>query len=131
MEVYFFTEKSCLDVSACGGKGSSLARLVQHGFNVPAGFVITSGSFEFILQKYDVSIKLSNILKLNEDVDYNDVEQMSSKAMQLLDSVPFEEELKEYLQYYLEPNKHYAIRSSAVKSVCLGMMSGGENRNGK
>jgi pyruvate,water dikinase len=40
MKVIFIDQKDALDVVVAGGKGASLARLVQAGFNVPRAFVI-------------------------------------------------------------------------------------------
>lgn len=39
------TDPRCTDVDMAGGKGASLARMLQSGLNVPPGFVITSAAF--------------------------------------------------------------------------------------
>ena len=40
------TRKTARDEELAGGKGANLARLIQHGFQVPPGFVITTAAFQ-------------------------------------------------------------------------------------
>lgn len=51
MVVLPFNNSAALDINVSGGKGASLARLANDGFNVPPGVIITARAYrEFVAQ---------------------------------------------------------------------------------
>jgi phosphohistidine swiveling domain-containing protein len=52
-------QSSEVDLSNAGGKGQNLARLLQAGFNVPAGFILTTKAYQQFLE----SCQLKKVIK--------------------------------------------------------------------
>lgn len=68
------------DRSVGGGKASSLAKLVQAGFPVPAGFVVTSAAYAQAISDTDAQEQIRKVLA---DVDFNDAGAVEDAAQQL------------------------------------------------
>ena len=67
MDIKFFKDIDENDI--VGGKGANLANMLQHGFNVPNGFVIGANIFNNYLDENNVK---KNINKLIQECDIND-----------------------------------------------------------
>ncbi len=57
MNVVSIDQKDALDVAVAGGKGASLARLAQAGFNVPPAFVVPAGATSADIQAAQAEIE--------------------------------------------------------------------------
>jgi pyruvate,water dikinase len=116
--VRFFDEIKEPKVSELGGKGYSLAVLVNNGFNVPRGFVIVSEAFFEYLRQNNMMEKMR---KLSSEINENNFEEKSKEIKDLIlhGKIPenIEVEVKEALD---KLNAHYvSIRSSAVSEDSL------------
>ena len=67
MDIKFFKDIDENDI--VGGKGANLAKMLQHGFNVPNGFVIGANIFNNYLDDNNVK---NNINRLIQECDIND-----------------------------------------------------------
>jgi pyruvate,water dikinase len=62
-----------------GGKGSSLARLVQAGLQVPGGFVVTSEAYWKFISENQLQATIMKLMGSVDDSDRNQVEEQTAK----------------------------------------------------
>ena len=56
------------DLAIAGGKGANLGELMQAGFDIPGGFVITTAAYDLFLQSNEIQTRLAELLtSLNPD----------------------------------------------------------------
>ena len=97
-----------------GGKGSSLARLIQRGFPVPSGFVVTSAACRAFMALAGDAVTRSGV------ADMADAEQRRVACAELRASLvrlPLPEELASAVREALAaepPGLSYAVRSSST-----------------
>ncbi|HEX9028735.1 MAG TPA: PEP/pyruvate-binding domain-containing protein, partial [Anaerolineales bacterium] len=49
-------------IALAGGKGANLGELVRAGFDVPPGFIITTATYDLLLQSNGLHARLDGIL---------------------------------------------------------------------
>lgn len=101
-----------------GGKGYSLAVLINNGFNVPKGFVIVSDAFFEYLMQNNLTEKIG---KLASEFDANNFQEKSKEIKDLIlnEEIP-EEIIVEIKENLNKLNVQYvSIRSSAVSEDSL------------
>ena len=57
--LYTFTKS---DLAIAGGKGANLGELIQAGFDVPPGYVITTAAYDLFLQEHNLQARLSDLV---------------------------------------------------------------------
>ena len=69
--IIWLDERAALDAAIVGGKGANLGELVQSGFRVPAGFVVTSNAYLAALDEAGIrtALREMNAAALDEDRD--------------------------------------------------------------
>ena len=77
-------EDRSTDLATVGGKGASLGRLVEAGFPVPPGFVVTTDAYAACLRANDLEVQIQNILT---DLDYGDPDQLDQKTSKIRDAI--------------------------------------------
>ena len=116
--VKFLNEINEPKVSELGGKGYSLAVLINNGFNVPKGFVITSEVFFKFLRFNNLMGKIEN---LSSKVKENNFQEKSKEIKNLI----LNEKIPEEIALEIEKNlnklnvQYVSIRSSAVSEDSL------------
>jgi phosphoenolpyruvate synthase/pyruvate phosphate dikinase len=55
-------EDDSTDITAVGGKGASLGKLVKVGFPVPSGFVVTTRAYMEFLHANNLEVMIEKIL---------------------------------------------------------------------
>lgn len=112
------TELKDPKISEVGGKGYSLAVLINNGFNVPQGFVITSDVF-FDILKYNNLIERTE--KLVSEIDENNFSEKSKDIRDLMLNGEMPEDIAPEIEEPLNKlNAQYvSIRSSAVSEDSL------------
>ncbi len=107
---------SSMDVRKVGAKAFNLGRLIQNGFEVPSGFIVTTDAYDLFMTSTDISKKIVGLI---EEIDYNDMEmvrEVSKKIIALVESIPIPLEvskaIKESYQKIKSPG--VAVRSSAT-----------------
>ena len=116
--VKFLNEINEPEVSELGGKGYSLAVLINNGFNVPKGFVITSEVF-FKFLRFNNS--MGRIENLSSEINENNFQEKSKEIKNLILSGKTPEEIASKIEENLNKlNVQYvSIRSSAVSEDSL------------
>jgi pyruvate,water dikinase len=105
-------------ISEVGGKGYSLAVLINNGFNVPQGFVITSDAFFTFLKDNKLMEKIE---KLALEIDENTFGEKSKEMRDLILNGDVSEDIASEIGESLNKlNAQYAsIRSSAISEDSL------------
>lgn len=120
------------DIKIAGGKGANLGQMIKFGIPVPSGFIVTTSSFDYLIQTNNIGNQIEQIIK-NIDVENTTELFMASntiKKLILSCRMPSEIESKiiesyknlsekdrEYDRDVNHPNKRdllCAIRSSAT-----------------
>lgn len=116
--VKFLDEIKESKISELGGKGYSLAVLMNNGFNVPKGFVIISEVFFKFLKYNDL---MERIKKLSSEINENNFQEKSWKIKNLILNGKMPEEIASRIKENLdELNVQYvSVRSSAVSEDSL------------
>jgi len=112
------TELTEPKTSEVGGKGYSLAVLINNGFNVPQGFVITSDTFFKFLKHNNL---IERIEKLASEIDENTFLEKSKDIRDLMLNGEMPEDIAPEIEEPLNMlNAQYvSIRSSAVSEDSL------------
>ncbi len=105
-------------ISELGGKGYSLAVLMNHGFNVPKGFVIISKTFFKFLKENNL---METIEKLTSEINEKNFQEKSGEIRNLISKGKISDEINLEIKQALEKlNAEYvSIRSSAVSEDSL------------
>lgn len=116
--VKFLNEIKEPKVSELGGKGYSLAVLINHGFNVPKGFVIVSDVFFEYLKQNNL---MESTEKLTSEVDENNFQEKSKKIKKLILNGKVPEKIALEIKTNLAKLdvQYVSIRSSAVSEDSL------------
>ena len=109
------------DIPIAGGKAANLGELTSAGFNVPAGFVLTTAAYDYYLEKNDLLKKVNELVgkvDVNSEASLQDT---SSKIRKFYDDADVPEDLRfEILKEFhslFEGKKKVglvAVRSSAT-----------------
>lgn len=116
--IKFLNEVKEPKVQELGGKGYSLAVLMNNGFNVPKGFAITSEAFFKFLEENNL---IETIEKLSSQINKNNFQEKSKEIRELIlrGKIP-EEIISEIKEALNKLNVEYvSIRSSAVSEDSL------------
>ena len=119
--IQFFDGGIAPELNQLGGKGASLVSMTEAGMPVPPGFVVTCELFDQFMNEYDLRHKVAEALKdLNPD-DVDEVEAISSRVRQKIESAEMPEGLRnttkeayEALMGRFDSTVPVAVRSSAT-----------------
>jgi pyruvate,water dikinase len=125
-----FSEMTKKDFQEAGGKAANLGELTQSGFNVPAGFCVTSDSLFYHTEKSNLQPKIDAIIA---EFDYEDLGRMDEKTAQIRGliqnaEIPPDllEEIRQAIADLSQPEECFvAVRSSvAVKDSTISSFPG-------
>jgi pyruvate,water dikinase len=109
------------DIPIAGGKAANLGELTSAGFNVPEGFVLTTVSYDYFLEKNDLLKHVSPIIDKVDVTSEASLQDCSHKIRKAFDDAKVPEDLKfEILKEFhslFESKKKLglvAVRSSAT-----------------
>lgn len=118
--IVWFKDVDRNDIKLVGGKGANLGEMVNSGFPVPQGFILTSEAYYQFIEENNLIDKIKEILeKVNYD-DSNDLNRTSREIKNLIIQGNISEELKnEILNSYKKLIDEFqgelvAVRSSAT-----------------
>ena len=112
--VYDLTEINKNSIQIAGGKGASLGEMINSGFSVPPGFIISSSAFDIFIEnmKKEIDLLLKSIDKFEPTI----IENVSSKIKKLI----LCKEIPDYIVNNIKnsfrslDSKFVAVRSSAT-----------------
>ncbi|MFH0943473.1 MAG: phosphoenolpyruvate synthase [Candidatus Beckwithbacteria bacterium] len=115
-----FNQVGKSDIALVGGKGANLGEMINAGFPIPPGFIVTSQAYYQVIETNHLKPIIKAILNQIDPKDIQSLNQASSKIKKLILQADIPQELateiiKNYLQLGLN-NRHclVAARSSAT-----------------
>ena len=66
------------DIKIAGGKGANIGEMIKFGIPVPSGFIVTTSSFDHLIQINNLENQINQIIK-NIDVE-NTIELLKASA---------------------------------------------------
>lgn len=114
--ILFFKDITKKDAKKAGGKGASLGEMTQARLPVPPGFVILASAFDQFLEKTDLNVEISSLLKKVKHEDMNSIEKASEAIQALIHLADMPNDLKKecILAYKQLKSPFVAVRSSAT-----------------
>ncbi|PIR79665.1 MAG: phosphoenolpyruvate synthase [Candidatus Levybacteria bacterium CG10_big_fil_rev_8_21_14_0_10_35_13] len=82
--IAWFKEIDKNDVSSVGGKGANLGEMVNAGFPVPGGFVVTAHAYYDFLRTNNLSVKIKHLLSSANFNDQRSLSQTSGHIKKLI-----------------------------------------------
>jgi pyruvate, water dikinase len=109
------------DIPIAGGKAANLGELTSAGFHVPGGFVLTTASYDYFLEKNDLLAKFSPLLEKVDVSSEASLQDCSQRIRKAFDEAEVPEDLrfeilKEFHSLFESKKKLglVAVRSSAT-----------------
>lgn len=118
--IAWFNEIDKEDIAIVGGKAANLGEIINAGFPVPDGFVITSHAYYDFIRENNLSLKIKSLLATTNFNDQRSLDQTSRNIKALIHKSKISENLlKEILSAYASLGGKFsdalvAIRSSAT-----------------
>ncbi len=118
--IAWFSEIRKEDVPLVGGKGANLGEIVNAGFPVPNGFIITSNSYYDFIRENNLNIKIKHLLSTVNFNDSKSLEQVALHIKKLIRDGQISKELvKDIVSSYEKLSGRFgqalvAVRSSAT-----------------
>ncbi len=125
-----FAEMSKQDIQEAGGKAANLGELTKHGFNVPAGFCVTSQSLDYHIDKNTLRQRIDAIVAGFDFDDFEGIENNTATIRSLISEAGIPPDLKREISDALaelqKPEPCFvAVRSSvAVKNSSISSFPG-------
>ncbi|HID09183.1 TPA: phosphoenolpyruvate synthase, partial [Candidatus Micrarchaeota archaeon] len=86
--VVWFNEVGKEDIALVGGKGANLGEMVQAGFPIPPGFIVTSDAYFYFIEQTGIKEKIAEILRGLNVEDTEDLERRTRQIRELIESTP-------------------------------------------
>ncbi len=114
MQIKLFEDIREKDIA--GGKGSSLVKMYQNGFNIPNGYVIMADIFNEFLVENNIKETIQNIINKCDISDEKNIETKSREIIKIILECNISDNVKdEIIRKYKELDCEYvAVRSSAT-----------------
>ncbi len=128
--VKMFGEMTVRDTQEAGGKAANLGELTQNGFNVPAGFCVTSESLFYHIAQNNLQPKIDEIVSTFDYEDFGGIEEKTGRIRDLIihAEIPQDlfQEIRETIAELNSPEEAFvAVRSSvAVKDSPVSSFPG-------
>ncbi len=98
----WFDEIDKHDVSLVGGKGANLGEMINAGFPVPYGFVVTANAYKLFLDNHSLRPKIAALLNNLDYENPNQLHQVSKAIKDMIFNAPFPESLLHSIAKYYE-----------------------------
>src|SRR5258706_2133442 len=115
------------DLAQVGGKGANLGELLQAGFGVPPGFLITTAAYDLLVQNSGLQARLHDLLAALDPNDPGSVAATSEKIRQAFEQVPVPATVADAaLEAYRRLGGAVVVRSSAPAEDLPGAAFAGQ-----
>ncbi len=98
----WFEEISKHDISLVGGKGANLGEMINAGFPVPYGFVVTANAYRFFLDNHFLRPKIAALLSNLDYENPNQLHQVSKTIKEMIFQASIPESLLNLITKYYE-----------------------------
>jgi pyruvate,water dikinase len=116
------------DLKLAGGKGANLGELIQAGFDVPPGYVVTTAAYDLLVQKNGLQTRLQEILSFLDSDPPDAVAKVSQQIQNVWQEISIPESISnEIRKAHRELNgSAVAVRSSATAEDLPGAAFAGQ-----
>lgn len=118
--IYWFNELKKENVKEAGGKGANLGEMLNAGFPIPPGFVVSAQAYYDFLEESKIRDEIFEILSsLNVD-DSNALEKASNEIQVIIKSAVMPEKIKEEIKFAYEslgaggPERYRVLSAKAL-----------------
>ena len=127
--VKVFAEMTKKDFQEAGGKAANLGELTQGGFQVPAGFCVTSPSLPYVIDANGLAEPIDRLAASLDFEDYEGVENITGEIRALIEQatipVDLEDEIRRHVAELTADGALVAVRSSvALKDTPISSFPG-------
>jgi len=121
--ILWFNEIKETDFNQVGGKGYNLSKMLNHGLNVPIGFVVSASAYDEFIITNGLDSEIENILKSDQPTI-----EKSSQIKELFTRYPLSSQLTAVLHQAFAKidSGRVAVRSSATVEDLPGMSFAGQ-----
>ena len=108
-----FTKK---DITLAGGKGANLGELMNAGYVVPVGFIITTAAYAALFGEAGAGPQIASLIGKTRDTELALLAQVSQQIQAVIHEAPVPEDLRAAIleAYHRLGNGAVAVRSSAT-----------------
>ena len=113
LPVLFLHDPATKELSVAGGKGANLAKLMEYGFSVPAGFCVTTAVYEELVDEPGIRRLVDEL----DDSDAGEVERLREVAAELRERIRrrrLSDSVLEAIEEAVNSDLRYVARSSAT-----------------
>ena len=115
--VLWFSEVDKDDIPLVGGKGANLGEMIQSGFPVPDGFIVTSLAYKEFVKRNNLDQKIKHLLA---SVDFNDSDSLNKVSKHIKKQIMEGEFSKDLI---LEIYGHYKKLSGFLSDALVAVRS--------
>lgn len=105
------------DIPLVGGKGANLGEMYSFGIPVPNGFVVTSGSYKYVIDQNALQPVIREIIRQTNVNDQKDLQKASIKIQRLINTADIPQDLTQQIF------KHYTTLKSGDKNPLVAVRS--------
>lgn len=118
--IVWFHEVNKHDVGLVGGKGANLGEMIQAGFPVPYGFIVTANAYFYFIKYNSLASKINSILSFVNYENTTELESASDQIQKMILNGTIPKSIKTqvasyYNDLYLQEDK--IIRSKKIAST--------------
>jgi len=137
-DIVWFKEVGKKDIGLVGGKGANLGEMVNAGFPVPPGFIVTSSAYFNFIEETEIKEKILEKIKQVNFQSTEDIQKKSQEARNIIVNTEMSKELKNDIRkayqnlgekvFGLLPGQEefVAVRSSATAEDLPGASFAGQ-----
>lgn len=82
--IFEFDEIDKEDVGLAGGKGANLGEMVQAGFPIPPGFIVSAEAYRYFIETNDLQKQIKSLLKVLNRENSRELQAVSGKIKRLI-----------------------------------------------
>ncbi|MBU1885530.1 phosphoenolpyruvate synthase [Patescibacteria group bacterium] len=115
-----FSEVNKSDIPLVGGKGANLGEMINKGFPVPPGFIVTADAYYLLIEKNNLQPQIKKLMGQFDPQDSTGLNEISKKVKKLILEAEVPAEInQQILEHYKKLNSGsqpalVAVRSSAT-----------------
>jgi phosphohistidine swiveling domain-containing protein len=113
--IYSLTDRTCTRLPIAGGKGARLSRLLSLNYNVPSGFVLSTGAFSDFLAENSLLPKIRRELAAINPAMPKTINRTAVNIQELINQADVPSKIVRQIDSALraQPARMFAVRSSA------------------
>ena len=112
-----FSEVNKSDIPLVGGKGANLGEMINRGFPVPPGFIVTAEAYYLLIEKNNLQPQIKELIGQLDPQDSTQLNEISKKIKKLILKTEVPDEINQQI------TKHYQKLSSGSQPALVAARS--------